>query len=1715
MAGEKKIPTRSKKTSTLPAKSKSTKKTIVSKSIESDTVQADQSIPGNEATCQCLIESISDVAWRVTPDLHFTYISPAFEFQQGYKPEEVIGRSVFDFMTPSSAARIRDLARARQERIRQGERVGRLIEECEQVCRDGRIIWTEIDSNPVYGPDGSLTGFQGITRDITERKKSEDFLRAREAKYRAVIETSVDGFWLADAEGRILEVNDAYIRRSGYSNKELLNMRISDLDAQETPDETAAHIKKVFSEGSDLFESLHRAKDGTLWQVEVNASYWPIAGGRFFIFVRDIAHRKHSEMLLRTRMRLSELADRESLDKVLQAALDTAELHSGSSIGFFHFVDDDQEHLTLQTWSSRTLKKMCTAEGKGQHYPISRAGVWIDCFHTRKPVIHNDYASLALRKGLPDGHAPLIRELVVPIIRNGKVAAIMGVGNKTTDYVQDDVNVVAEIASLVMDLVFRKRSEETLRVNESQLRNAQQLARIGNWRYDVVNKSLWWSDELYRLFEVRPEDGPITMARFLERVHPDDRKTMESQVASAALYRTDYRIVLPDGKIKYMHEEVRNHRDGDGKLIGYSGTAQDVSDLKLVEERLRKNKENLKKAEKIARLGNWEWNIVTGKVLWSDEVYRIYGVDPLTIEPSYDIMRESIAPESREWFNTAMEEAAKRGTPFEGEFRIIGLDGKERFAAALGEVNRDQEGRPTSIFGIVRDISERKRAEAEKEKYYKFFQTSADLMVIADPHGAFMKTNPACTETLGYSEKELVARPFIDFVHPGDKQATVDEMARQLERGFSVNFENRYRCKDGSFRWLSWRAIYNKKEGITYATARDITERKLAEEALRHNQERMEALYNSITDALFVHSALPESGQRFLEVNDVACRRLGYTREELLLLSPKDIDAPDSDVDIEPIVEQIATGKSVVFEQVHVAKDGRRIPVEISAKLFTLEGQPAVLSVVRDITERKRAEEQLQKSEAALLESQRVAHIGNWDWDARTDTIQWSRELFHIFNMDPDLLPREYLKHLNLYTPESSDRLDLAVKNTLETGEPYMLDLEVAFPMTEMQWVAARGEVTRGSRGEIIGLHGTAQDITKRKLAEDKIRQGEIKYRELFELTTDGIFILDLDGRFLDVNRTAYKRLGYTREEMLAMHISNLTPPEFARQIPERMSQICEHGIAVFESAHRRKDGTLMPVEVNSQLIEYEGRAAHFSVIRDITEHKQAEEKILQSEQFIRGILDTVDEGFIVIDRDYRILTVNKAYCNQVGGCDEEIIGSHCYEITHKRSLHCSQSGEECAPCRVFETGKPHAVLHRHTDAEGNILYVETKAFPIKDSSGVVTSVIETLNNITEKYLLEGERLKTQKLESIGTLAGGIAHDFNNLLQGVFGYISMAKMTFEQKEKSFAMLEQAEKALHQSVNLTTQLLTFSKGGKPVTKLIDLRPVIENSAKFTLSGSRSDVHMNIPKDLWQVEADEGQLGQVIQNIVLNADQAMPTGGTVMLSAANVAEGDSSRPPGLKKGNFVMIAIQDTGVGIPEQFLSKVFDPYFTTKDKGSGLGLATSYSIVKNHGGMIDIRTKSGEGSTFKIYLPASEGRGRGETVTVSTKEAKPRTANVLVMDDEEIIRNLSCEIIKTLGHTVEVAVHGQEALEKYQGAMAAGRPFDIVILDLTVRGGMGGSETLQKLLELDPGVKAIVSSGYSDDFAMTNYEKQGFKAFLKKPYNVDALRVMLNEMLAG
>ncbi len=414
------------------------------------------------------------------------------------------------------------------------------------------------------------------------------------------------------------------------------------------------------------------------------------------------------------------------------------------------------------------------------------------------------------------------------------------------------------------------------------------------------------------------------------------------------------------------------------------------------------------------------------------------------------------------------------------------------------------------------------------------------------------------------------------------------------------------------------------------------------------------------------------------------------------------------------------------------------------------------------------------------------------------------------------------------------------------------------------------------------------------------------------------------------------------------------------------------------------------------------------------------------------------------------------------------------------------------------------AILERHRE------YLEEQ---VAQRTAELSSANEDLRKeMVERARTEDELLKARRLESIGLLAGGIAHDFNNLLTAIVGNISLSKMFVNPEEKVFKRLNEAEKASMRARDLTQQLLTFSKGGAPIKRTASIAELLIDSASFALSGSNVKCEFALPEDLWSVEIDEGQISQVVNNVIINADHAMTEGGMVRVKAENTVLDDKIGLP-LNAGHYVKISIEDQGTGIPEEHLPKIFDPYFTTKAKGSGLGLTTCYSIIKRHEGLITVESKVGAGTTFYIYLPASPRKTSGEK-NVSEGPIHG-TGRILVMDDEEIIREVAGKMLSHLGYQVDCAADGLEAIQLYIKAKSEGRPYSAVIIDLTIPGGMGGKEAIQRLLEIDPAIRAIVSSGYSHGPIMSEYRKFGFCSVVAKPYKVEDLSRAVHEAVSG
>jgi two-component system, cell cycle sensor histidine kinase and response regulator CckA len=511
----------------------------------------------------------------------------------------------------------------------------------------------------------------------------------------------------------------------------------------------------------------------------------------------------------------------------------------------------------------------------------------------------------------------------------------------------------------------------------------------------------------------------------------------------------------------------------------------------------------------------------------------------------------------------------------------------------------------------------------------------------------------------------------------------------------------------------------------------------------------------------------------------------------------------------------------------------------------------------------------------------------------------------------------------------------------------------------------------------------------------------------------------------------------------------------------------------------------------------------------EIAERMQVEEKLRVSKMRYQTLLENSSDWVWEVDENGRYTYASP----QV----REILGFDPADIIGKTPFDLMSEEEKESVAAIFHDAvsnrRPFSALeNRNVHRDGHVVVLETNGVPFFDESGTFRGYRGMDRDISGRKCAEEERQKVQKLESIGILAGGIAHDFNNLLMVIIGNISLARKKSGEENAIDDLLGKAEQASFRAKALTQQLLTFARGGEPVKKTVSVEPLLADSAIFSLSGSNVTYEINCAVDLWPVEIDEGQVSHALNNIFINSRQAMPEGGIIRIDAVNLPIGpdaDSSLPA----GDYVRIRIEDHGAGIPEEYIGRIFDPYFTTKGKGSGLGLAITHSIIRKHNGHLSVESAPGVGTTVLIHLPAHGGLSLpAEAAGVEYVEGRGR---VLVMDDEPMLREIAGELLREVGYEREYARDGAEAVRIYRQAMESGRPFDAVILDLTVPGGMGGEEAIKKLLEIDPDARVIVSSGYSEHPIMANFRDYGFRAVISKPYRLDELSKVLHELIMG
>jgi two-component system cell cycle sensor histidine kinase/response regulator CckA len=634
--------------------------------------------------------------------------------------------------------------------------------------------------------------------------------------------------------------------------------------------------------------------------------------------------------------------------------------------------------------------------------------------------------------------------------------------------------------------------------------------------------------------------------------------------------------------------------------------------------------------------------------------------------------------------------------------------------------------------------------------------------------------------------------------------------------------------------------------------------------------------------------------------------------------------------------------------------------------------------------------------------------------------------------------------------------------------------------------------------------------IAGRKKTEEALQNSEIMLRKVFESIPDLLLVIDRDFRILKSNwHGGYDYIDGTVRDKSPHCYETFYPgrPSPCKSCPAK--EVFETGKAV--TVEKFSPKTRQQLEIRAfPIFDESGNVSMVAEhVRDVTAQKKARQSLVDSEKKYRSLFEAMQEGFalheVVYDEtgkpvDYRFLDVNPAFEKSTGYHRSLVTGKTIHELMPDSELRwIDEFG------RTALTGEPRH-FEKYSEKWGRHFEVNTYS----PQPGQLAAIFVDL---TERRRLQEELVKGQKLESLGILAGGIAHDFNNILAGILGNLSVARMVLPDDHKALERIFRCEKAIQQATCLTQQLLTFSRGGSPLKKVLNLRHIIEESALFALRGSNVTNELDIADDLWLIEADEGQITQVINNLLINADQSMPGGGVVLIEAGNLLL-EKDEVSSLESGRYVRVRVVDHGKGIPPKYLDKIFDPYFTTKESGTGLGLTSLYSIVKKHDGQVLVSSRVGRGTVFEIYLPACpECVESGKTEPHSSADSGE--GYIFVMDDEMMIREVAEEMIGILGYRVETFSSGEEVVDRYKASLESGNPPDAVIMDLTIPGKMGGLEAASLISAMDRSAALIVSSGYSNDPVMANYQVYGFTDVLLKPFSIDSLGNSLKRLLDG
>ena len=1219
----------------------------------------------------------------------------------------------------------------------------------------------------------------------------------------------------------------------------------------------------------------------------------------------------------------------------------------------------------------------------------------------------------------------------------------------------------------------------------------------------------------------------------------------------------EYTIAFDDGSSRSIFGDAVPLLDGEGEVVGAVGAFIDITERERAEKQLQVTAKRLRGINTIFKQAfDCETDEELGRIclkaaqeITGSECGFVIGIDAkgaifdITIsDPGWELckMRDQTGHRTCSnnlkldslygrvlqsgkslLTNAPAEHPDSTGTP-EGHppltsFLGVPLVDGERTIGMIAVANREggysQEEleslealAPAVVETLQRIRAERaqKQAQAQLKATAERLQAILDNAPIAittfDEHGRLLEANRTLYRILGYSESELIGEKFADYTHPDDLEKNL-ELHRQLSTGErqAYELEKRYIRKDGSVLWAYVRvAVLDNKTRVSIAE--DITERKQAQEQLLRTAERLQA----ILDNAPVGIVITDREGRLIEYNAAHLRMCGRSPEELIGTSFMTYTHPDDIGKNLELFGLVTSGKqpSVEIEKRYLRKDGTIVWVHVTSSSIDKDFN---IGIVEDITARKQAEQQLRATADRLKAIMEHAPVGIVTGSREFRFLETNAAFQQMTGYSADELRQIDWKALT-HPDDIAANVELVGK--LFAGELEAYDYEKRYLPKNGKtiWVRIVSALVDSEVKMSI-----VEDITKRKHAEDALRKSEAGLAAAQRIAHIGSWHWDIqkddaywsDETFRIFDFTPDRLKGHRKAFLGRIH------PADRQRVDDALSDALS-GTGGYDVEYRicLPDGSEKVIHAQAEVLRNEdGKPVVMQgTVHDITERKRAQQALAASQERLQAIVQNAPVGVNLLDRKGRVQEANPALCHILGYSAEELKGKNFKEYTHPEDLRQSRF-DKWEP-------QPYELEKRYIRKDGNVVWVRVVACPINHNFmiGIVEDITARKKEEEQRRGLEEQLRQAQKMEAVGHLAGGVAHDFNNLLMVIQSYAEMLQDSLPAHDRLRRNTQEIMKAAARAAGLTRQLLAFSRKQILSPVVLDLNAVVDEAARMLkrLIGEDIEFRLSPAESLWAIKADPDQIVQVLMNLCVNARDAMPQGGTLTMATGNVTVDAGAERPYVVPGDYVMLSVADTGIGIRKEMLGRIFDPFFTTKEvgKGTGLGLATVYGIVKQSGGYVWVDSELGQGACFTVYLPRAKGAIASDVPAKA--KAQPRgTGTILVAEDEEALREAVCDYLRSLGYTVLEATSGQDALavvSKHEEHL------DLLITDL-VMPRMSGEELSRMLGPLRPDLKTIYMSGYTDDAALRHGVLEANVTFLQKPFNLGALARKVREML--